>query len=103
VRIEGGPPPGAATLEARDACAWFGERLVLEGVDLVMPRGEVTALIGPSGCGKSTTLRIMVGLTRPDSGSATISGRLAMKVSRNSSSRWVTIGSNPHVRAALAR
>ena len=55
----GGPPPGAATLEARDACAWFGDHLVLEGVDLVMPAGEVTALIGPSGCGKSTFLRLL--------------------------------------------
>ena len=57
--IVGGPPPGAATLEARGACAWFGERLVLEGVDLVMPAGQVTALIGPSGCGKSTFLRLL--------------------------------------------
>src|SRR5262249_9728028 len=55
----GGPPLGAATLEARDACAWFGNRLVLEGVDLVMPAGHVTALIGPSGCGKSTFLRML--------------------------------------------
>jgi phosphate transport system ATP-binding protein len=59
VTLTGGPPPGAATLEARDACAWFGDRLVLEGVDLVMPQGEVTALIGPSGCGKSTFLRLL--------------------------------------------
>src|SRR5262249_3402762 len=57
--LTGGPPPGAATLESRDACAWFGTRLVLEGVDLVMPAGEVTALIGPSGCGKSTFLRML--------------------------------------------
>ncbi len=57
--IIGGPPPGAATLEAKGACAWFGERLVLEGVDLVMPAGQVTALIGPSGCGKSTFLRLL--------------------------------------------
>jgi phosphate transport system ATP-binding protein len=55
----GGPPPGAATLEARDACAWFGDHLVLEGVDLIMGAGQVTALIGPSGCGKSTFLRLL--------------------------------------------
>ena len=59
VHLVGGPPPGAATLEAVDACAWFGERLVLEGVHLVMPAGHVTALIGPSGCGKSTFLRLL--------------------------------------------
>jgi phosphate transport system ATP-binding protein len=59
VRLLGGPPPGAATVEARDACAWFGDRLVLEGVDLTMPAGQVTALIGPSGCGKSTFLRLI--------------------------------------------
>ncbi len=55
----GGPPPGPAPLEAVDACAWFGSRLVLEGVSLVMPVGQVTALIGPSGCGKSTFLRLL--------------------------------------------
>jgi phosphate transport system ATP-binding protein len=57
--LDGGPPPGAATLEARDASAWFGDRLVLEGVDLVMEKGQVTSLIGPSGCGKSTFLRML--------------------------------------------
>ena len=46
-------------LEARGACAWFGDHLVLEDVDLVMPAGQVTALIGPSGCGKSTFLRLL--------------------------------------------
>jgi phosphate transport system ATP-binding protein len=55
----GGPPPGAATLESRNACAWFGTHLVLEDVNLTMPAGAVTALIGPSGCGKSTFLRLL--------------------------------------------
>ena len=58
-QLVGGPPPGPASLEARDACAWFGDHLALEGVDLVMPAAKVTALIGPSGCGKSTFLRLL--------------------------------------------
>jgi len=59
VELTGGPPPGAAELESREIGAWFGDRLVLEGVSLRMPAKEVTALIGPSGCGKSTFLRIL--------------------------------------------
>ncbi|CAB4834210.1 unannotated protein [freshwater metagenome] len=49
----------AAELHAKGVHAWFGERMVLENVDLVMERTKVTALIGPSGCGKSTFLRIL--------------------------------------------
>jgi phosphate transport system ATP-binding protein len=50
---------GGAGLQAVDVWAWFGMRLVLQGVSLSMPPGIVTALIGPSGCGKSTFLRIL--------------------------------------------
>jgi phosphate transport system ATP-binding protein len=46
-------------IDAHGVCAWFGGRLVLESVDLVMEKSRVTALIGPSGCGKSTFLRIL--------------------------------------------
>jgi phosphate transport system ATP-binding protein len=49
----------AAELDAMGVYAWFGERMVLEDVNLVMERTKVTALIGPSGCGKSTFLRIL--------------------------------------------
>ena len=48
-----------ATLEAYNVSAWFGERKVLDRVNLTMEAGKVTALIGPSGCGKSTFLRIL--------------------------------------------
>jgi phosphate transport system ATP-binding protein len=51
--------PTAATLEAWEISAWFGDHHVLDRVSLTMAAGEVTALIGPSGCGKSTFLRIL--------------------------------------------
>jgi phosphate transport system ATP-binding protein len=53
------PSSSAGELQGREVSAWFGERKVLDRVDLVMNRNEVTALIGPSGCGKSTFLRIL--------------------------------------------
>jgi phosphate transport system ATP-binding protein len=59
VKLLGGPPPGAAGMASRGACAWFGNHLVLEDVNLEMRPNEVTALIGPSGCGKSTFLRLL--------------------------------------------
>lgn len=43
-------------------------RLILDGVDLAIPRGKVTAIMGPSGSGKTTLLRLMGGQLRPDSG-----------------------------------
>jgi phosphate transport system ATP-binding protein len=54
-----GSDSSAGQLEGRQVSAWFGERKVLDRVDLVMHRHQVTALIGPSGCGKSTFLRIL--------------------------------------------
>jgi phosphate transport system ATP-binding protein len=53
------PAPTASALEAVELSAWFGDHHVLERVSLLMPAGQVTALIGPSGCGKSTFLRAL--------------------------------------------
>lgn len=52
-------PRQLSSIDARSVSAWFGSHKVLDRVSLVMPPGEVTALIGPSGCGKSTFLRIL--------------------------------------------
>ena len=46
-------------LEARNLSVWFGQRKVLEGIDIAFPQRSVTALIGPSGCGKSTFIRTL--------------------------------------------
>lgn len=52
----------------------FGNRAVLNGIDLSVERGEVLCLIGPSGSGKSTVLRCINGLERHDSGTITVDG-----------------------------
>ena len=46
-------------MDARDISIWFGQRKVLEGVNIKFHKHTVTALIGPSGCGKSTFLRTL--------------------------------------------
>jgi sulfate/thiosulfate transport system ATP-binding protein len=52
----------------------FGDFVALEGIDLTIPTGQLTALLGPSGGGKSTLLRIVAGLETADEGRVTIEG-----------------------------
>ena len=56
------------TLHAEGITIRFGERLVLDGVDLTVADREIVALLGPSGSGKSTLLRVVAGLLRSESG-----------------------------------
>ncbi|GHS89802.1 sulfate transporter [Actinomycetota bacterium] len=46
----------------------FGDRVVLDGLDLDLPAGAVTTVMGPSGVGKTTLARVLLGLLRPDAG-----------------------------------
>ena len=52
----------------------YGKKTVLDGVDLSVAAGSVTALLGPNGAGKTTTVHILSTLVRPDGGTATVAG-----------------------------
>ncbi|MFI6681082.1 ABC transporter ATP-binding protein [Kribbella sp. NPDC050470] len=53
----------------------YGANTVVDSISFVAPPGRVTGFLGPNGAGKSTSMRMMVGLTTPTSGHATIAGR----------------------------
>ena len=52
----------------------FGSTRALDGLDLVVERGETHGFLGPNGAGKTTTLRILLGMLRSDAGSAALLG-----------------------------
>jgi putative ABC transport system ATP-binding protein len=73
------PAPAApAVVTATELRRRYGEGdtgvEALKGVDLAVPRGELTAVMGPSGSGKSTLMHLLAGLDRPTSGSVEIDG-----------------------------
>jgi sulfate transport system ATP-binding protein len=61
-------------IEVRGISKKFGDFVALEGIDLTVRSGALTALLGPSGGGKSTLLRIIAGLEKADAGSVVIDG-----------------------------
>lgn len=62
-------------VEVSDLHFAYGERRVLDGINLNIPRGKVVAILGVSGCGKSTLLHQIGGQLKPDSGSVKVLGK----------------------------
>ena len=64
-------PPGLAVVTT-GLTKRFGDRKVVDDLDLAIPNGSVCGFVGPNGAGKTTTIRMLLGLIRPTNGEGRI-------------------------------
>lgn len=64
----------SAAIHCQGLTMSYGDHLVLDDIDLEVPRGQVVALLGPNGAGKTTTVEILEGFRQPSTGQVTVLG-----------------------------
>ncbi|HEX6737993.1 MAG TPA: energy-dependent translational throttle protein EttA [Vicinamibacteria bacterium] len=69
ITIPPGPRLGDLVIEAKGLRKGYGDNLLMDGVDFLLPRGGIVGIIGPNGAGKTTLFRMIVGQEKPDAGS----------------------------------
>jgi ABC-type multidrug transport system ATPase subunit len=69
------PPATPPAIEVAGLTKRFGPTVAVQDLSFTVSYGRITGLLGPNGAGKTTTLRALLGLTRPDAGTAVIAGR----------------------------
>ena len=67
-------------IELRNVCKRFGKKVVLDGINLTVPKGESLVVIGGSGTGKSVMIKCVLGIIRPDSGEILVDGKNVLKM-----------------------
>ncbi len=69
-----GPKFCPPMIELEDLAKHFGDVKAVDGITLTVPKGEFFCVLGPNAAGKTTTIKLMVGLIRPDRGAARVAG-----------------------------
>jgi ATP-binding cassette ChvD family protein len=72
IYIPSGPRLGDIVIEFKGVTKAYGDRLLLDNLDLSVPPGSLVGVVGPNGAGKTTLLRLIAGQERPDSGTVTL-------------------------------
>jgi ABC-2 type transport system ATP-binding protein len=68
-------PPSIAAIDAQSLTKSFGKVRAVDGISLRVEPGEIVAFLGPNGAGKTTTIDMLLGLSKPDSGTVSIYGQ----------------------------
>jgi ATP-binding cassette ChvD family protein len=68
IRLPPGPRLGDLVIEARGLRKGYGDNLLMDDVNFLLPRGGIVGVIGPNGAGKTTLFRMIVGQEKPDAG-----------------------------------
>ncbi|MGE0451905.1 MAG: energy-dependent translational throttle protein EttA [Vicinamibacteria bacterium] len=68
ITIPPGPRLGDVVIEAKGLRKAYGDNLLMDGVEFMLPRGGIVGVIGPNGAGKTTLFRMIVGQEQPDAG-----------------------------------
>ena len=80
LELDAGRASGKRVIEARGVSKAFGERVIVDGFDLRVLRGDRVAFVGPNGVGKTTLLKMLTGEVAPDAGSVTLGTNLEVAV-----------------------
>ncbi len=68
IYIPPGPRLGKSVIEAKGLKKTLGDKLLVEGLDCIIPAGAIVGIVGPNGAGKTTFFNMLVGLEKPDAG-----------------------------------
>ena len=75
----------------------FGDKIAVNGVSLTLEKGEIMGFLGPNGSGKTTTIRLLLGMLRPNAGAISVLGSSVPKDAPRVMARTGYVPERPHV------
>lgn len=90
-KLKKGAVSGMSAISTETLSLGYGETVIIDRLDVAIPKGEITVLIGSNGCGKSTLLRSLARLMKPRGGSVLLEGKAIAKLPTKEVARELAI------------